>query len=73
MKYYLLPLALAALLTGCGGGGGSDPAAAANAASDAFFSAVANLVGSTSETAEPIDVNSITLGTSETKEPMPVI
>lgn len=73
MKYYLLPLALATLLTACGGGGGSDPAAAANAASDAFVTAVAGVVGSTSETGEPINVDPVALGASETKEPMPVI
>jgi hypothetical protein len=77
MKHYLLPLALAtALLTACGGGGGGDPAAAAtaaaNAASDAFASSVAGVVGSASETAPPIDVDAIALGASENKEPMPI-
>lgn len=79
MRHYFLPLAAVALLAACGGGGGGgdqgqtvDPNAAANAASGAFIASVLGIVNNTSETAEPVDIDSIALGASETLEPNPI-
>lgn len=73
MKHYFLPLAAAVVLTACGGGGGqdaaTDPDAAATAASNAFFASVLAIVNGTSETSETADIDSVSLGSSETLEP----
>jgi branched-subunit amino acid ABC-type transport system permease component len=77
MKHYISTLAAVALLAACGGGGGGqagtvDPNAAANAASNAFLASVLEIVNNTSETGEPVNTDSIALGTSETLEPSPL-
>jgi hypothetical protein len=74
MKHYLVPLAVAALLTACGGGGGgatpaADAEAAANTASTAFFQSILNIItGSTTETDSPISAESVASGSSETQQ-----
>jgi hypothetical protein len=74
MKHYLLPLAVAALLTACGGGGrGAAPAAdaeaEANTASTTFFQSILNIItSSTSETGTPVSADSVASGSSETQQ-----
>ena len=70
----------AALLAGCGGGDGGgggvagggggaiNPSASASAVVDYIQSVIA--VG---ENTEPIDINSVTLATDETSEPVPFV
>ena len=68
----------AALLAGCGGGDGGgvagggggaiNPSASASAVVDYIQSVIA--VG---ENTEPIDINSVTLATDDTSEPVPFV
>lgn len=71
---------LALVMAGCGGSGhdiasSGAPAAAPEAATpaaDAFTANVSNAVGSSSDTAEPLAVDSSAAGSSDTAEPVPV-
>jgi hypothetical protein len=77
MKHYLLSLSAAALLAACGGGGGGseplvDANAAANTASSAFIASLLGIISGTSETAEPVSADSVTLGASETQQTSPL-
>ena len=68
----------AALLAGCGGGGGGgggggvgvaiDPSASVSAVVDYIQSVIA-----LGENTEPIDINSVTLATDDTSEPVPFV
>ena len=68
----------AALLAGCGGGDGGgvagggggaiNPSASASAVVDYIQSVIA-----LGENTEPIDINSVTLATDETSEPVPFV
>ena len=64
----------AALLAGCGGGGGGggvgaiDPSVSVSAVVDYIQSVIA-----LGENTEPIDINSVTLATDETSEPVPFV
>ncbi|MTW10238.1 hypothetical protein GM658_06440 [Pseudoduganella eburnea] len=71
---------LAALLAGCGGGGGGDasavpaqePAPATSASADVFTAAMVAIVGSTSDTTEPDDVERVAPTRPDDREPVPV-
>lgn len=75
---------VATVLAGCGGSdGGVSSATAANAqpasntpqqasGADAFISRVLAIIGNTSDTAEPIGIESITVTTPEDAQPVPV-
>ena len=66
----------AALVAGCGGGGGGgiggggalNPSPSASAVVDYIQSVIA-----LGENTEPIDINSVTLATDETSEPVPFV
>lgn len=64
-----------ALLVGCGGGGGGsgEPAPPASASTDlsaaGVFTYISNLISGTSENAELVDVNALTLAGDDTASP----
>lgn len=78
-KKWLLGAALAtALVTGCGGGGGGGGGGGAFVSTDisqsisALITYMNTLIAGTSETSDPIDINSLTLATDDLAEPTPI-
>lgn len=82
MKKYALITALAILLAACGGGRGNGNAGAGGTANDepgggmamnAFTAFVASLIGTSSDSAEPQEIDSVPVSTADTSEPAPVM
>lgn len=79
MKKHLLWIAAAGVLTGCGGGGSgggesatsTQPSSTASTA-DAFVSRVMSIIGSTSDDAKPVPMESITVTKPEDTKPVPI-
>ena len=66
----------AALLAGCGGGGGGGIGGGGAINQSVSVSAVVDYIQSVialGENTEPIDINSVTLATDETSEPVPFV
>ena len=58
------------LLLGACGGGGSKNRSSNQAPNDSFVSQVLSIIGTTSETAEPVDIKSIELTRPENTQPV---
>ncbi len=79
MKKLLLLIPILAALAACGDSGNGDdgaaggtmPAAAAPA-SDAFIDKVSSTIGTTSDSAEPVAIDSVSASSPEDSEPSPV-
>jgi hypothetical protein len=72
-----LAMALAtALLVGCGGGGSGGVVGQVGATTDlsaaGVFTYISNLINGTSENAELVDVNALTLAGDDTAQPTPL-
>lgn len=78
MKKWMIVLTAAAITAACSsGGGGGDGSSSGTqpetgAVANSFTSAVLDLLGMTSETAEPVPVEQFTESAPETTEPVPV-
>jgi hypothetical protein len=73
MKNYLVPLALAAVLAGCGGGGGGGSSANNTPVFDSFSGYVSTLVASAPEDASPVDIDAVTATAPDETSPAPVM
>lgn len=78
MKKHLLWIAAVGVLAGCGGGGGGSDSATATQPSttastaDAFISRVMSVISSSSNDAEPVSTESITVTKPEDTRPVPI-
>jgi hypothetical protein len=71
MKFsYLLATMLVLVVAGCGGGGGGG--GSTSSGSSAFVAGVQNIVNSSAEEDEPVDVSKTTEARDDEAEPLPI-
>lgn len=77
-KSWILAMAVATVLAGCGGGDDNTPAVteavppSASASNMGFIEYLKQLVVASADMLEPVDVSSVTPPTDDTAEPTPV-
>lgn len=73
MKNYLVPLALAAALAGCGGGGGGGGSANNTPVFDSFSGYVSTLVATAPDDTPPVEIDSVAVTAPEETSPAAVM